>query len=68
MAKERWQFRKFAKKKQVNYDCHARRDLNSLDYKDVKLNMLESYRVWGFYHMTKPGSDLTKKGSDKIGD
>jgi len=30
--------------------------------------MLESYRVWGFYRMTKPGADLTKKGIDKIGD
>jgi hypothetical protein len=30
--------------------------------------MLQEYKVWGFYHMTKPGFDLTAVGPDKIGE
>jgi hypothetical protein len=32
----------------------------------MKVNMEEEIHVWGFYSMTKPGADVSKKGSDKI--
>jgi len=66
---KRWQFRRYNNKVEVNYDCHARRELNSLDYKDAKVNMLKGYKVHGFYHMTKPGvnlNDLTVPGKDRV--
>ena len=37
------------KKSMINFDCPARRIMNSLDYKDVKMGIFQNYTVHGFY-------------------
>ena len=39
------------KKSIINFDCPARRIMNSLDYKDVKIGLIQNYTVYGFYQI-----------------
>jgi hypothetical protein len=46
---EKWGVRTTEDSDVINFDCPARRIMNTLDYKDVKVGIYSEYRVFGFY-------------------